>query len=129
MSFNVARNGTGKPPSAQSCSEGKWLSSINKKDDDHDVTVIFDDREHEKGNRFGYLTANFNGAAPIFPMVFLLDHNGKVVNKKFQKPGLSAITKAAKEQEEVYDEALEKALKAKKDAGDDKKDDSSKDED
>lgn len=124
--MNIARDYSGRAPTVKSCSEGVWREKIDKSGIEHETYVILDDRKHKSGNLFGFVNAPVEGAAPSFPMIFVLDHNGKVLNKTFQGLSFDAITKLVKAQEETFDKELKKALKSKKDSDSDDK--SSKDE-
>lgn len=128
--MNIARNGFGKEPTVKSCYEGIWRESIDKSGIDHETVVILDDREHEKGDLFKFVTADVPGGngPPNFPIIFVLDHNGKVI-LDFIDPGLSAVEEAVKKQSEIFDKALKEALKSKgKESEDDASSDDEKEE-
>lgn len=125
--MNLARSGAGEAPTLKSCNK-KWREKIDESGIEHDTFVILDDRDHKKGNLHAFITAPINGIpSPAFPIVFVLDHNGRVVNKNFQGFTLSAATDAVKKLEKSYDEALEEAKSSKKDSKDEEA--SSEDED
>lgn len=116
--MNVARDGFGKAPSVKSCSEGVWRESIDKSGVDHETFVILDDREHKKGDLYSFLTATVPGdGRPGFPIVFVLDHNGRVLLEDFRDPGLEVLKDTVKAQAKVYDKALKEA-QGSKDSGD-----------
>lgn len=117
--MNLARDYQGKAPSPKTCSEGPWLRGINTSGVDHEAFVVLDDREHKKGNLFDFAAAKINGAIARFPLIFVLDHNGRVINKNLNGLTLEALEEMVKKQEKVYDAALKKALKSKgKDSSD-----------
>lgn len=117
--MNVARDGFGKAPSVKSCSEGVWRKSIDESGVDHETFVILDDRDHKKGDLYSFLTASVPGGdgIPGFPIVFVLDHNGRVVLEDFRDPGLKVVKDAVKAQAKIFDKALKEAQDSK-DSGD-----------
>lgn len=118
--MNVARNGFGKAPTVESCSEGVWRQSIDESGLEHETYVILDDRDHKKGNLYKFLVSPVENGPPPFPIVFVFDHNGRMILEDFRDPGLSVVEDAVIEQEKVYDKELKKALASKgKDAGGD----------
>lgn len=128
--MNIARNGFGKAPTVKSCSEGVWRSSIDESGIEHEAYVILDDREHKKGNLFEFVTQDVGGGGgpPSFPIIFVLDHNGKVLID-FIDPGLQAVEDAVKKQSDIFDKELKEALKSKgKGSGDSSSNEDEKEE-
>lgn len=125
--MNVARDGQGKAPSPRTCSQGKWLKAINKTGTKHETFVIVDDRDHKKGNLYKFVAAKIDGASPQFPVVFVLDHDGRLINKSIQGLKLPDVIKLVKAQEKVYDKALAKAKKSKSEDSKDESEDKEKD--
>lgn len=116
VSFNLARSSAGMAPSPKTCREGKWLKAINKSGIEHETYVIVDDRKHDKGDMFKYVKAPTDQGTPWFPIMFVLDHNGKVLNKQFVEFTLSGVEALVKQQAEDYDKALKKAKASKKES-------------
>lgn len=116
VSFNAAKTGFGDPPSQKSCTKGVWTKNLKKSKVDHEIIVVYDDREHKKGNVHSTFVAPIGGQPANFPMAWVLNHNGRVMNKVFKGLEITKAEKLAIEVAKQFDKDLEEAKKEKPDS-------------